>query len=316
VRCRYFRAFGLVVESGFALPGVATTPGDGYGPRVSIQMVAPEQLLASWSGSCGPPDWKTVLGDGITLQHETGLAGDQRFTYGSDMFLITRDGATVLCSVEHPDDVRWQRQLLDTILFSVSFANGFELLHASSVAIDDGLVAFVAPSGTGKSSIAVELSRRGCRIFSDDVLAIGQGPDGLTCHPGPAVMNVPRSAGLPVGVGAGVIAAFPAEDEVWITLERAATSPRPLRAVYRLDRSADSSSLSPDPAPTVLDLLPHAISLPHGPARARRRFELFSALADQVAMFQLAVDSNADPRAIADLVETSLGCTPSRLAVA
>ena len=278
-------------------------------------MATPGELRESWSGACGPPDWETVLGDGIALQHEIGFAGDQRFSYGSATFHVSADARTVRCSVEHPDDVRWQRQLLDTILFSVSFAHGFELLHASAVEFDDGVVAFVAPSGGGKSSIATELGRRGYRIVCDDVLAIGPCGEQLLCHPGPAVMSIPSSAGLPARLGASVIARFADEDELWVALEHAATSPRALCAVYLLDRSADSCFVSKGAAPTVLDLLPHAISLPHGAARARSRFELFSALAEQIAMFRLAAEPTASPRILADVVETSLEGARSRLAI-
>lgn len=280
---------------------------------MSIHTATPQELRESWSGACGPPDWETVLGDGIALRHELGSAADHRFIYGSDRFLITPDARTVLCSVEHADEMRWQRQLLDTILFSVSFANGFELLHASAVEVDAGVVAFVAPSGRGKSSLAAELCRRGYRLFCDDVLAIAPGDEGLVCHPGPAVMSVPSSDGLPAALGASVIATFTDEDELWVELEQAATAPRPLRAVYLLDRSAQSCHVSEVGAPTVLDLLPHAISLRHGTARARSRFELFATLAEQIAIFRLSADPTASPGTLADLVKASLVETRSRV---
>src|SRR5205085_6154423 len=105
-----------------------------------------------WSGTPDPPDWETVLGDGRAIRHEVGIAGDHRFSYGSDRFHVSADGGTVLCAVERPDATSWQRQLLDTILFSVSFEKGYELLHASAVEVDNGVVAFVARSGGGKSS--------------------------------------------------------------------------------------------------------------------------------------------------------------------
>jgi hypothetical protein len=278
-------------------------------------MVTRSELQDTWSGATGRPAWETVLGDGLVLQHEIGFAGDHRFTHGSAMFHVSPDAATVLCSVEHPDDVRWQRQLLDTILFSVSFVNGFELLHASAVQFDDRVVAFVAPTGGGKSSIAAELGRRGYRIFCDDVLAIGRSGEAVLCHPGPAVMNLPSSAGLSASLRASVIARLTGEDELWIALEDTATTPRALCSVYLLDRYADGCFVSRVASPTVLDLLPHAISLPHDALRARSRFELFSALAEQIAMFRLAADPSANAGTLADLVETSLEHTGSQLAV-
>lgn len=303
------------MESGFPLPGVAAVPADGDGPRVAVEMATEAQLRDGWSGAYGPPAWETVLGDGTRLRYEIGFGGDHRFRYGADIFHVSPDARTVLCCVQDPDDAHWQRQLLDTILFSVSFAHGFELLHASAVELDDGVVAFLAPTGGGKSSIAAELCRRGHRLFCDDVLAIEWRGEQLVGHPGPAVMSIPRSCGLPASLGASAIAGFPAENETWVALARTATVPLPLRAVYLLDRFAERAHVSELTAPTVLDLLPHTISLPHSPARARSRFELFSALAERVAIFRLAAEPAASAGAIADLVQTSLEGAGRQLAV-
>lgn len=278
-------------------------------------MAAPEVVRESWSGADGPPDWQTILGDGHALQHESGLAGDHRFVYGSNTFLITADAGTVLCSPEHPDDPGWQRQLLDTVLFSVSFVNGFELLHASAVEVDDGIVAFVAPSGGGKSSLAAELCRRGHRIVCDDVLAIGRSGAVLVGHPGPWVMSVPSSWSGAAGLAASVIARFECENELWVALEDATARSGPLRAVYVLDRAADEGFVSKIATPTVLDLLPHTISLPHDAGRARRRFELFSALAEQIEMFELGGDSSAGTSELADVLEVSFDDLPTGLVV-
>lgn len=314
VRCHSFRAFGLAVESDFALPGIAQPRGEESAPRVTLRLVSHAELETSWTGHLGPPVWETVLGDGIPIRQEIGLVGDHRITYGSATFHISPDAHTVLCAPQDALAAGWQRQLLDTILFSVSFLNGFELLHASAVECDAGVVAFVARSGGGKSTIVAELLRRGHRLFCDDVLAIGPSSDGLTSHPGPAVMNLPAAAMAPEELGASVIAPFPKEDELWVALPTAATEPRPVVALYLLDRGADRSAVSAV-APTPLVFLPHAISLPHDPERARRRFRAFSTLADGVSVWRLSARPSDDPAALADLVEGSLGAAQARLPV-
>jgi hypothetical protein len=58
----------------------------------------------------------------------------------------------------------------------VAHRRGLEVLHASAIHTADGVVAFAAPSGTGKSSLAHMLERRGHAIWADDVVAFdGQG---------------------------------------------------------------------------------------------------------------------------------------------
>jgi hypothetical protein len=277
-------------------------------------MVEQATLERGWSGTDGPPVWETVMGDGVPLEHEIGVAGDHRFRYGSATFHVSTDGGTVLCAPEDPLDAAWQRQLLDTILFSVSFVNGYELLHASAVEWEGEVVAFVAGSGAGKSTLAAELVRRGRPLFCDDVLAIGHGPDGLLCFPGPAVMNLPDAAGAPDALGASVIATFPDEAERWVAMRETADAPRPLIAVYVLDRGAERPSVVDVPGASVVDLLPHGISLPHDLQRARERFGVFSALAEQVALRRLRSTPDCDPAALADLVETSIHRPASRRA--
>jgi hypothetical protein len=50
-------------------------------------------------------------------------------------------------------------------------AMGHEVLHASAVSAPAGVVALCAASGTGKSTLAYGLSRRGLPLWSDDLVA-------------------------------------------------------------------------------------------------------------------------------------------------
>ena len=62
----------------------------------------------------------------------------------------------------------------------------FRSLHASAVALDGRALAFVAPSGTGKTSVAAHLVARGASFLTDDALAVEPVPGGLLAHPGQA----------------------------------------------------------------------------------------------------------------------------------
>lgn len=299
-----YRAFGLTIESDFALPGIPELD-DPCEPRVTLSLVRPNELERAWSGTDQPPVWRTVLSDGLPLEHEMGKGGDHRFRYGSAAFHLSADSRTLLCAPEDPADPGWQRQLLDTILFSASFANGFELLHASAVEHETGVLAFVAVSGGGKSSLAAELVRRGLPLFCDDVLAIAPAGEGLECFPGPPIMNLPH-AGAPAHELGDVIADFPREHEAWVAVRGAATSPLPLAAVYLLDRTADDADLVPSPGRPLLELLAHAIGLPHDFSRARRRFDVFSRVASETPVWRLEASPSTTPADLADLVEQSV----------
>jgi len=59
----------------------------------------------------------------------------------------------------------------DSVLPLVVHVHGVEALHASAVLSPQGVVAFCAGSGTGKSTIARGLSERGYPLWADDAVA-------------------------------------------------------------------------------------------------------------------------------------------------
>lgn len=90
-----------------------------------------------------------------------------------------RDGRRV---VVHPapdageDDVRVF--LLSSVMGVLAHMNDFLPLHASAVAIDGRCVLFAGGSGTGKSTLAAVLARRGHTVVADDLCAISLDSDG------------------------------------------------------------------------------------------------------------------------------------------
>lgn len=104
-----------------------------------------------------------------------------------------------------------------------------EFLHAGAVRVGEGAVAFVAPSGVGKSTMVEHFLRRGHGLLTDDKL-------GVTRHPG-RVMGVP---GIP----------FYCADPAKQRIDHAADfvgQPLPLRAVYLLEPAAPGDSPRIDP---------------------------------------------------------------------
>jgi len=72
-----------------------------------------------------------------------------------------------------------------SVCAAVACLNGFLPLHASAVVVDDRVVAFTAPAGGGKSTLAAALARLGRPLFCDDTLVTALAPDGsLACLPG------------------------------------------------------------------------------------------------------------------------------------
>lgn len=83
------------------------------------------------------------------------------------------DGAEVVVDQEPGAPELDVRSYLMGNLFAVlCHQRGLLPLHASAIATSRGAVAFLAPSGGGKSSIVAFLSRRGHRILADDICLI------------------------------------------------------------------------------------------------------------------------------------------------
>jgi hypothetical protein len=62
--------------------------------------------------------------------------------------------------------------LLGAVLAVLLHQRGFLVLHASSVAVNGGAVAFLGEKGWGKSTMAATLYARGHNLMADDVVAL------------------------------------------------------------------------------------------------------------------------------------------------
>ena len=83
-------------------------------------------------------------------------------------------------------EVRWYRpesadleagrlDVLGRVLALALHASGWLSLHGSAVAMAEGAVAFLAPKGNGKSTLAFALMRAGAALMTDDTVVIGSG---------------------------------------------------------------------------------------------------------------------------------------------
>jgi hypothetical protein len=294
------------VESSFDLPGLR--PATAGGHPLTIQVVGDGEISAP--DPTAQPIWRTRIdgrpyamwgGDGYTMVHS-----------GSAAYALSADLRTLRCSPVDAADPGWRRFVLDTVLWSVSLLRGFELLHAAAVEGPAGVVAIAAGSGGGKSSVALELLRRGADLFCDDILALAPTPrGGVLAHPGPALMNLPVDRAPDDSGAFRELARF--GDESWIVLPTGAATPRPVTAICLLERSPGATTeLRPIEA-TGLHLLPHSLGFDHLDDRPRARFELFSTLA-AAPILSLTADPDASPAVLADMLEPLLAPTPAAIA--
>jgi hypothetical protein len=305
-------AYGLQLHCSFELPGMSAR-SEATLPAVSIERVSPPELDGTWSGSIGAAEWRGVLGDGCPLTIERGVGGDLLFTY-ADRARFHLDAArlTLRCAPAE-EGLNWQQVLLGRILPNVGLERGYEALHASAVESPEGVVAVLAPSGMGKTTLATELMRRGWPLFADDVLVLSADTGGLRAYPGAPLMNIaPHDTGDEAQDALGRTLAVLA-GERWMVAENVSESECPVRMVCLFERAPgltlEARSLLPNPLP----LSPYMLGLPGDSERERSRFSLFADLVDCAELVKVTCSTEDSPAELADLLASMLH-SPAALA--
>jgi hypothetical protein len=140
-------------------------------------------------------------------------------------------------------------------------ALGYETLHASAVQGSTGVLAFCGERGSGKSTVAYALSRRGFPQYADDTLVMSATSRGITTKPLPFAPRLrPASAQF-----FGVESAHPHAHE------RVAA---PLGTIFVLRPTPEPDTLKIERLPSTLGfqaLLAHAHCFEPDSDRSRRR---------------------------------------------
>lgn len=294
-------AFGLQLEASFPLPGARAGSNPDL-PPLGVELVGHAELERRWSGDATEPDWVGILGDGRELRLERSSAGDRLFSYGERARFHLAADEMRLCCAPLDDGLDWQRALLSKVIPTISVLRGYEALHASALQTPHGAVALLAPSGTGKTTLALELLARGCGLIGDDVLVLSEAEEGVLAHPATPHMNLePEVAER--GAWEGLVeplARF--ADEEWASARQCATEAQRLSAVFLLARRPRGPHELRDLTPNPLRLAPYMLGVRADAGRRRDRFGLYGKLATQAALFELSFASEDSPEVLAETI--------------
>lgn len=232
-------AFGLDIASDAELSfldGASTMPS---GRELSVSVQPEGSARAGWpEDSALICDERTPDG-GVNFRIESHpdsgylISGPE---YGAH--LLSADGSHLTCFPEGLDEGAWQRLLIAQVLPFAALLHGLEVFHASAVVKDGEAIAFLGPSRSGKTSLALELCGRGALFMADDVLAVAVREERLIANPGSPVAGVDRELS-PSRDGASeerVVAVNARERMVRMA---GAAEPAPLGALFFIDRHAD-----------------------------------------------------------------------------
>ena len=248
--------FGLDLHAPESLTWLAGADTIATGRRAELSVPASEAELA-WPGAATRISDERTEDGGVLFQIEHGDRG-YRFSGPRHGTAIVSPGAAHIYGAPGEGGMAaWQRFLIAQVLPFAAVLRGLEAFHASAVAVDGGAVAFLGPSGAGKTSIAMALCRLGATFLADDVLAVERDGGRLLGHPGAPVAGIAgaeaeRLRGRRSLDPGTVLTVDPREEVVRVTPQR---EPVPLRAIFFLDRRAGQAPaprFEPVIAPQVL----------------------------------------------------------------
>jgi hypothetical protein len=223
--------------------------------------------------------WNLQTGEEWITFHRDGDDYVLRFPDLAD-FRISAHGRQVHCDAASDVSETTLRQLLNQILPLVLNGQFATVLHAGAVEVDEGAVAFLGPTGRGKSTLTAAMTNQGFRFLTDDALQVSLSASGQpVAAPGQPHLRLwnasdsTTKARIPAGPG------FPHCDQQ-----------RTLTAIYLL---GDSGSAAPSferirPSAALLELIRNSFLLdPESPELLKVQHDNLSAMVITVPVFRM-----------------------------
>jgi hypothetical protein len=186
------QVFGIDVDA----PAIVSLAGPGgelvRGRRTKVRMTSAESLMEQWRPRNPTAFIRRRYADGrlsMTVDYDEDC-GYLIYAPWYGRYLVSPDGRSVLSAMPNVPRWRWQIVLYAQALPLAATLQGLELLHASAVLLDGRLLAFSAPSGTGKTSVAAHLVAGGATLLTDDVLAVERRGKTILAYPGAPLTKV------------------------------------------------------------------------------------------------------------------------------
>jgi hypothetical protein len=299
-------AHGLELRCPFVLPGMDERSEQEL-PEIELDLLTRAAVEREWACCPSTPIWQGRLGDGLTLAVSRSVDGAHLFGYGERaLFMLDRSRRVLACAPSEPG-VSWQRVLLTKVLPNVSLILGYEAMHASAVESPDGAVVVLAPSGVGKTALALALAARGWPLISDDIVTLGIDPlGGVRAHPGTPHMNADRRSISPRSTSRLAVVLGMLGDEAWLSAHVSASEPCPVAALCLLERGPFEGLHISDLATSPLPLVPYALGLDRGAERIRTRFALYGELASSARLLRARAGAGISPTRIAEHLAATL----------
>lgn len=179
-----YKVYGLVIASDRALASLEPAGGSGE-PALTLRFAQPGAAFSV-------PRERIVLPNENWIEHA--FLPDGRFYLrapGVVEAILSADGRQALCASAEPADSRSvEANLLNIVLGTALTLQGEEPLHSTVVELGGFAVAFLGPSGIGKTTLAACLVQQGSTLLTDDLLRVVFEGGRAMAQPGPYRMKV------------------------------------------------------------------------------------------------------------------------------
>jgi hypothetical protein len=234
----YYWVYGLEITSNLEIPALPPLPTFKEHHRKPDITISFDPKIADFD-RYGSPHLIYV-----DFNEEKGVLFDRR--YG--LFILTEGREVLIQPSEKQDLDQIRLYILGTILTVLLYQRGILALHGSAMAIGDQVVGVIAPSGTGKSSTAAALYKRGHRLLSDDAIAIVFKDGGYWVYPGYPRLKISEEVAACLDYGeTHIIAKHPECGEVsFDARHQFMETALPLKQIYMLE-AGDALDIQPCP---------------------------------------------------------------------
>jgi len=300
-----YEVYGRALASELPLPELAECDGPA---DVSFRVASLPQAEGDWFDV-----WPTEHGTPWVRARRTPAGYRLRYELRAE-FQVDRVERTIVCDPFDCPAPMLRHFLLDQVI-PLALSLDSVVLHASSVAIDEGFAAFIGPGGAGKSTVAIALARSGYAIGSDDGLLIRVG-DSVEAAPSyPSVRLWEDSAAAVAGRPALNVDAPPTAKRQYRDGFRFVRGERPLARICLLDREPAATlrfePLSPRDAAMALVEQSYRLAL-EDRARLARQLDDLTRIARSVPACRLHWPRQLESwRDLSRAIGAHLGGTPA-----
>ena len=273
-----YRAYGMTIETDRPIPRLMPATGYEAAQPVALEFGAvPDRL------------------DGVETQDAFFQATASAYLYRQPdaWALVVEDGrrAVFEATTALSEEIFWYSAVSNAAAVA-GYQRGMFPLHGSGVLFPSGMVAFMGPSGAGKTTLTAGLVLRGYPLFADDLCLIGEDESGFCVGRGAPEIRLLGDAAEALGWDkATSFGHQPRRDKFAFVRDQAPVSQAPLRAIVELAFANGPPRLQRLDGIAPFSALVAAIRLRMGlhlfpPSRRVQAFELVTRMAREIPVYR------------------------------